>query len=93
MNSPDTLSTRSSCVPISHDHRLVHAEDGEQLAREEEEEQSDERRAASPMRAATCTACVGAVRLARAEILPGDRAPAAPIRPIDVHVMSEKSCE
>ena len=64
MNSPDTLSTRSSCVPIATTVRLVHPEHREQLPGNEEEAAPMNAAPATPMRAATCTASVGAVRAA-----------------------------
>ena len=73
MNRPETLSTRSSWLPISTTAGSCHAEHREQLPREEEEERSDERGNGEPDARRDVHRLAGAIGFAGAEVLARDR--------------------
>ena len=92
MNSPDTLSTRSSCVPIRTTSGSLWPNTASSCCGMKKNASPSTAAHGEPESRRGVHPGDGAVRLPRAEVLSRDRAD-APIRPNDVHVMSEKSCE
>ena len=90
MNSPERLRYRSSWLPSDDDDRIVEPEDAQEAIGDQEEQRADRDRHRQAHARGDVDGVRAAVWTPRAEVLPRDAA-AAPIRPTDVHVISENN--
>ena len=90
MNSPETLSTRSSCVPISTTAGSFSPKTPRSWRGKKKKKTPTNAAPPAAMRAAACTAASARSGFPAPRFWPATAA-AAPIRPTDVQVMSEKS--
>ena len=90
MKSPDTLSTRSSWMPISTTAGSFMPKIASSCRGKKRKKMPMNAAPASPKRAAMCTACSARSGWPAPRFWPATAA-AAPISPIDVQVISEKS--